>query len=142
MNKINPDEMGDMVASATPPDVWWQVLAYWKSDNTGRLYTYLVPPGVGIVEGDWFLVEDPKGGTKTLRAFELRETFPVNFLCKPIGNVLSPDEKATIPAQFPDGMATQDDLDAMLRGALDANGLDDHYEEWKIEAHKMHVEGR
>lgn len=136
MNKINPDD----VADAALADVWWQVLAPWKSDGTGRMYTYLVPPGIELAPGQWFLVEDPKGGVKTLKATEVREHFPTAFLCKPIGNVLSADELAAAEADPVEG--EEDGTEAAIKLALVAKGLHADYQAWKIEAQKMHAEGR
>lgn len=80
---------------------WRHVLAPWKEG--GRTYTYLLPPEFpDLAPGDTIMVEAPKGGPKFLVVESIQDLAPMAFPCKPIANVWSKENWATMQAEAED----------------------------------------
>jgi len=113
-------------------DEWRHAMIPWKEG--GRLYTYLLPPGVEAQPGWMAMVEGPKGQPFCFPIASIEPHTPTQFQCKPICNVYHPDDwhlmcEAAGAAQ---GVPT----------AKPEISMNEDYPKWKAEAADMYVEGR
>lgn len=112
------------------PGEWRHALIPWK--DGGKAYTYLVPPGVPCVPGDWALIERPNGSLMFYQVQDVVAHEPTTFQLKPIANVWSNDEHQRMVQA----------VSAQGEGAKITILPQDDYERWKAEAADMFVEGR
>lgn len=111
---------------------WRHAMIPWKEG--GRLYTYLIPPGIEVTPGDTAMVEGPKGQPMTFTVQEVLPHEPTTFRCKPICNVWDAQTwtqmkiAAGAPLNLPEGKPEI--------------SMHEDYPKWKAEAEEMFVEGR
>lgn len=131
---------------------WRHALAPWTQPKEGadaKLYTYLLPPGIGCLPGDTIMVEGPKGGAKFLTVHDVTEHTPTLFQCKPVALVIPQAEWQAAQEEY-NGKVT----DAIEQGASAEDirqigdrhraswSMHEDYPKWKAAAADLFVEGR